>query len=57
MKAELNRLKDLAKQIIKNGEMDEYWLFVYECLTVGFLKEDWKPMKRANVSFLRSEYQ
>ena len=53
----LKKLKDHAKQLNTNGELEEYWPFVYECLTVGFLTDDWKKMKQANISFLKAEYQ
>lgn len=53
----LKKLKDHAKQLKANGEFEEFWLFAYECLTVGFLADDWKKMKQANVSFLKAEYQ
>ena len=52
----LDKLKDLAKKL-KDKEMDEYWIFIYECLTVGFLKEEWRKLKQANISFLSKEYQ
>lgn len=53
----LKALKDYAKQIKANGELEEQWPFVYECLTVGFLADDWKKMKKAGVSFLKTEYR
>lgn len=53
----LRALKDYAKQIKANGELEEQWPFVYECLTVGLLTDDWKKMKQADVSFLKAEYR
>lgn len=55
--AALKKLKDHAKQLKSNDELEEYWPFAYECLTVGFLVDDWKKMKQANVSFLKADYQ
>lgn len=43
--AEAKRLRDT--------EMDRYWLFCYEVLTFSNLKEDWKVMKQAGVSFVK----
>ena len=40
-----------------NGVFDEFWLFAYESLSVGLVTDDWKGMKKANVSFLKPEYQ
>lgn len=53
----LKSLKVYAKQIIADGELEEQWPFVYECLTVGLLTDDWKKMKQAKVSFLKAEYR
>ncbi|GHT18654.1 hypothetical protein FACS1894189_6820 [Planctomycetales bacterium] len=45
------KLKDYAKTL-KNDEFDQNWLFAYEVLTEGLLKDEWKPMKKAGVSFV-----
>ncbi|MCB4773605.1 MAG: reverse transcriptase, partial [Sulfurovum sp.] len=42
--------KELAKALI--NDIDEYWVFVYEVLTVGVLENEWKKMKQKNVSFI-----
>jgi len=55
-KDDLKKLKDLAKKL-KDKEMDEYWIFIYECLTEGLLKEEWKKMKKEKISFLSQKYQ
>lgn len=57
LKNELKALKEHAKNLIKNDSMDEQWLFIYECLTVGFFKEDWRILKKNKVSFLKEEYR
>lgn len=44
--------KNYARQIMKK-EMDLFWLFIYEVLPQSDLKEYWKLMKKANVSFLK----
>jgi hypothetical protein len=47
------KLKDHAKQLSSNDDdFNRYWLFIYEVLPSHLLTEEWKPMKRAGVSFL-----
>lgn len=53
----LKKLKKYAKTLKENLELEEHWAFVYECLSVGLLAEDWKKMKQAKVSFLKKEFQ
>lgn len=54
-KDEIKVFKDLAKELINDKEdFDENWIFVYEVLTVGFLKSDWKILKKNKISFLRT---
>lgn len=55
LKSEVKQLKDYAQELKEKGEMDQYWLFVYECL--GKLSGEWGTMKKNNVSFLKSEYR
>lgn len=55
LKSEVKQLKDYAKELKEKGEMDQYWLFVYECL--GKLSGEWGTMKKNKVSFLKSEYR
>ena len=55
--ADLRLLKNYAKQLKANNLLEEYWPFVYECLTVGLLAKKKKKMKQANVSFLKPEYR
>lgn len=55
--ADQKTLKNYAKQLKANGVFDEFWLFAYESLSVGLVTDDWKGMKKANVSFLKPEYQ
>jgi hypothetical protein len=48
------KLKDHAKQLsLNDDDFNRYWLFIYEVLPSYLLTEEWKPMKRAGVSFLR----
>lgn len=54
---EIKKLKAFAKELKTNGEMDQYWLFIYECLSYSQLKDDWKPMKKEKISFLKKKYQ
>lgn len=55
LKSEVKQLKQYAKELEQKGEMDQYWLFVYECL--GKLTGEWCAMKKNKVSFLKSEYR
>ena len=48
------RMKKHAREDLKNS-MDEYWLFVYEILPQNELSGEWKPMKRAGISFIRPD--
>lgn len=43
-----------AKEL-KNTDLDRYWLFCYEALSWGSLSGEWRPMKKAGISFLRKE--
>jgi hypothetical protein len=46
--------RDLANTL--KDDIDEYWIFVYEVLTAGSLKNDWKQLKQAHVTFIKSEF-
>jgi hypothetical protein len=48
------KYKDLAKSL--KDDIDEYWLFVYEVLTVGLLEDEWKKMKQESVSFIKDGF-
>ena len=50
-------LRKHAKRIIADNEMNQYWVFVYEILGYGLLKNDWSAMKKAEISFLKDEYK
>lgn len=56
-RSDIKKLKDYAKNLIANDEMDQYWLFIYECLGYDALAGDWSAMKKAKVSFLKSEFR
>ncbi|EOU2018398.1 RNA-directed DNA polymerase, partial [Clostridium perfringens] len=44
-------LKEHAKELnINEDDFNRNWLFVYEVLSVSYLKGDWKPMKKNNVT-------
>lgn len=51
--ANCKKLKDYAK-ILSNDDIDfnKNWIFVYEVLTSGLLRDEWKPMKKAGVTFI-----
>ncbi len=48
------KYRDLAKSL--KDDIDEYWLFVYEVLTVDLLEDEWKKMKQKNVSFIKNGF-
>ena len=52
---EIKQLEQYAKELEGKGEMDQYWLFVYECLEE--VSGEWGTMKKNKVSFLKSEYR
>ena len=47
--------RKLAKELIH--DIDEYWIFVYEVLTVGLLQNEWKVMKKEMISFIKDEFR
>lgn len=49
----VNKLEDHARSLSMNDDFNQYWLFIYEVLPSSDLKDDWKPMKEAGVSFLK----
>lgn len=55
-KAASDKLKEHAKQLQSNDEMDKYWLFLYEVLPKSVLKNEWKELKNNKISFLKDEY-
>ena len=50
-------LKSLKKhaQALSLNEFDQNWIFIYEALSAEQLKDDWKPMKRAGISFVKAD--
>ena len=47
-------MKSIAKDMKTDDNLfDQNWIFIYEILSMGLLKEEWKKMKMAGVSFLR----
>lgn len=36
-------------------DMDRYWLFCYEALSISYLTGDWKAMKAEGISFIRQD--
>lgn len=56
LKSEEKILKEYAKEL-EEDEIDQYWLFVYECLGEQQLKDEWKNLKKNKVSFLKSNYR
>lgn len=53
----LEELTKHAKSLKNTDDFEEQWVFAYECLKSGSLKDEWTAMKKAKVSFLKKEYQ
>ena len=45
-KAAQKTLKDIAEKYLKNGDMDRYWLFIYEVLPQSSLQGEYKVLKK-----------
>ena len=52
----IKKLKGHAKQLADH-DFDEYWPFIYEALPKEQLKDDWKPIKKAGISFIKQKYR
>ena len=54
----LNDLEEHARALVEGevneGEFDKYWLFLYEVLKAEDLPDEWRALKRANVTFIKS---
>ena len=51
-------MKDHARVLSRNNdELDENWLFIYEVLPKSDLKDEWKAMKEAGISFIKQEFR
>lgn len=54
-KTSIKALKDYAKILSQDAkEMERMWLFVYEALPQTDLREDWKLLKKAKITFLKT---
>lgn len=45
----------VAKELGKT-DFDRYWLFCYEALTYSDLRDQWGPMKKEGISFIRNGF-
>ena len=54
-KSVLGKYKEYAKLKAEN-EMDKYWIFCFEVLTTGLLKDNWKKLKKDNITFVKPEF-
>lgn len=50
---ELKPLRNEA-MMLKDSDMEKYWLFCYEVVAASNLSGDWQKMKQANVSFIKN---
>ena len=57
LKGDLEKLKNHAIKLKDGNRFDEQWVFIYETLPEGMLKDDWKALKREKVSFLKVEFR
>jgi len=56
-KISCKQLKDYAKQLsLDEDDFNQNWLYVYEVLPQSFLKDDWKRLKKAGVSFVKDKW-
>lgn len=53
----IKKLKVAARDLQSQGDLEEYWPFVYECLPATDLHRDWKNLKNNKISFIKSEYR
>ena len=54
-KKDFKLFRDDAK-VLKETDMDRNWIYVYETLTFGNLCGEWKNLKKAGISFLKTEF-
>ena len=50
--SDLRTLREEAKRL-EAFDMDRYWLFFYEVNPMSNLKDEWKQLKKAGVSFVK----
>lgn len=56
-KSMIEKLKTHAKNLYANTEtFEQNWLFIYEALSVNDLKDEWKAMKKNNVTFIEKDF-
>lgn len=55
-KAYLKEYKDTAR-LLKVSDFDKYWLFIYETLSSKELTENYKVMKKNNITFIKNEFR
>lgn len=56
-KLSCRKLKDFAKQLTSDADdFNQNWLFAYEVLPQTFLKEDWKRLKKAGITFVNEDW-
>jgi hypothetical protein len=55
-KAYLKEYKDTAKAL-KINDFDRYWLFIYETLSWTELTENYRAMKKDNLTFIKNEFR
>lgn len=50
-------LKNKAKELIENEELDAFWIFIYEALPYSLLQGELKNIKKSGVSFLVDNFK
>lgn len=55
LEKKIEQLDNYAQELAKTNEIDQYWLFLYEC--TQYLEGEWAAMKKNGVSFLKPEYR
>ena len=56
-KVRATQLKPLVAEAkrLRDTDMDRYWIFCYEVLSYSNLKDEWQALKRAGVSFVKTD--
>ncbi|MCD9853360.1 hypothetical protein LUD75_01485 [Epilithonimonas sp. JDS] len=55
-KSYLKEYKDLAKKLYAE-DFHRYWIFCYEILTQNELRDKYKALKKANISFIIDKFK
>ncbi|MDE8268512.1 RNA-directed DNA polymerase [Erysipelothrix rhusiopathiae] len=54
---DLKKLKTKAEEIIQNGDLEDFWVFIYEALPYSNIPGELKNLKKHKISFLLDKYK